>query len=387
MKVKELLDDYSHYKNVGFEKRYLDYSSIKNYINQLKDLAEFEVDEIGLSVNKESIFSIKLGRGKTKIFMWSQMHGNESTTTKAVLDLLLTFQHKKYSPIQEFLENCTLLIIPVLNPDGLTSYTRVNANNVDLNRDAINLSQPESKILQRVFNSFHPDFCFNLHDQRTIFSAGNTAKSACVSFLAPAFNEERSVNKTRERAMQLIAVMSKALQEFIPNKMGRYDDSFNLNCVGDFFQSKNSTTILFEAGHVNGDYQREETRKLIFVSMINAIESIIEKSYSNFSVEDYELIPENEKLFYDCIIRNVKFNGQITDVAIQYEERLENKAIRFIPKLEKVGDLHNFFGHKEFKGKNKELAINNVTQIDKLGIDIQHINLGNEDIFTNLTIS
>src|SRR5690606_25096737 len=110
----------------------------------------------------------------------------ESTTTKAVFDLLNLFAYSKEDDVKAILENCTIGIIPMLNPDGARMYTRLNANHIDLNRDAQNLTQPESKILKACFDDFKPDFCFNLHGQRTIFSAGFTNKPATVSFLAPA---------------------------------------------------------------------------------------------------------------------------------------------------------------------------------------------------------
>ncbi|HMB63486.1 MAG TPA: hypothetical protein VKN36_10460, partial [Eudoraea sp.] len=47
-----------------------------------------DVDIPGFSVEERPIFAVNLGRGKTKVLMWSQMHGNESTTTKGVLDLI-----------------------------------------------------------------------------------------------------------------------------------------------------------------------------------------------------------------------------------------------------------------------------------------------------------
>jgi hypothetical protein len=59
-------------------------------------------------------------------------------------------------------------------------YTRLNANEVDLNRDSQNLTQPESKVLREIFDLFQPHYCFNLHDQRTIFGV-STGKPA-VSF-------------------------------------------------------------------------------------------------------------------------------------------------------------------------------------------------------------
>jgi murein tripeptide amidase MpaA len=67
----------------------------------------------------------------------------------------------------------------MLNPDGADMYTRLNANEVDLNRDSQNLTQPESKVLREIFDLFQPHYCFNLHDQRTIL---RPVKPATVSF-------------------------------------------------------------------------------------------------------------------------------------------------------------------------------------------------------------
>ena len=112
---------------------------------------------------------------------------------------------------QSILTQCALLIIPILNPDGAAAYTRHNANSVDLNRDAVNLTQKESKVLRSVFDSFRPDFGFNMHDQRTLFSVGQSNKPATVSFLSPAQDDSCSLSANRLRAMSLIHQMNKVL--------------------------------------------------------------------------------------------------------------------------------------------------------------------------------
>ena len=102
-----------------------------------------------------------------------------------------------------------------------------------MNRDSVDLSQPESQLLRKTFEEFKPDFCYNLHDQRTIFGAGNDGNVATVSFLAPAFNESREINEVRAKAMNVIVAMNEELQNHIPNQVGRFDDGFNINCIGD----------------------------------------------------------------------------------------------------------------------------------------------------------
>ena len=307
------------------------------------------LEVLGKSVEERLIHAITFGSGPIKILMWSQMHGNESTTTKALLDLL-NYLNSDQPNANFILSKCTLKVIPILNPDGAHAYTRVNANQIDLNRDAQDRSQPESLLLRSLFDAFQPDYCFNLHDQRTIFNVGETSKPATVSFLAPAFNTARSINESRQKSMQLIVAMNQQLQKLIPGQVGRYDDTFNSNCVGDTFQMQGVPTILFEAGHFKEDYRREHTRAYIYQALLTAINTISENKIDHFSRDDYFEIPENQKLFFDVLIRNAnKVNAKYKqDVGIFFKETLVDGEIQFVPYIEKIGDLSMFFGHENF---------------------------------------
>ncbi|GIJ93014.1 M14 family metallopeptidase [Capnocytophaga stomatis] len=299
---------------------------------------------LGNSVNNMPIYLYQVGNGNKKILMWSQMHGNESTTTKALFDVLNYFTKVNY----DYLDKISLFFIPILNPDGAEMYTRVNANEVDLNRDAFELSQPESKCLRKAYELVKPDFCFNLHDQRTIFSAGKTKNPATVSFLAPSYNESRDINDVRKKSMEVISVMNEMLQKYIPNQVGRFDDSFNINCTGDYFTNINIPTILFEAGHYQSDYLREETRKYICLAMIEGLKYIVDNDVSGAKYKSYFEIPENEKLFFDVLIRD-DFYGNTNDIGILFKENLKNNTIYFEPYISEAGNLTNYYGHKEYK--------------------------------------
>src|SRR5690606_33034903 len=154
---------FKHKEKVLFG-RYINNKHIEPLLKRLSE--KFKVSVIGRSVNTQNIYSITVGQGPVKILMWSQMHGNESTTTKALFDLINLLESDSEES-RRLLNHFTLVIIPILNPDGAEVYTRLNANLVDLNRDAQQQSQPESRALRLCFNEFKPDFCFNLHGQRT----------------------------------------------------------------------------------------------------------------------------------------------------------------------------------------------------------------------------
>lgn len=375
--------DYSKIKENDLFHRYICNTHIEPLLKALPEY--FQVKTIGHSVKNVPIYGLQVGNGTKRILLWSQMHGNESTTTKALFDL---FNYLKAN--KRLLEVCTLYVIPILNPDGARAYTRINANNVDLNRDAQDLSQPESKVLQKVFNAFKPNFCFNLHGQRTIFSAGKSNNSAILSFLSPAQDEECSITENRKRAMEIISVVNNKLQEVISGHIGVYDDSFNINCVGDTFQSRNVPTILFEAGHYPKDYPREETRKLIFMALLTAISEIAINDDLGRNYKKYLDIPENKKLFFDIIIRKALYNNgaedSIIDIAVQFEEVLIDGRIEFIPKIKEFGDLSDYHGHREIFAQKQLLELPNGVDLDTEN-SIDCVTIGDIKYSLNLTKS
>ncbi|MDG4715630.1 M14 family zinc carboxypeptidase [Winogradskyella marincola] len=353
MKLEQLNSLFSLLKTPDLFGRYITNSHIEKCIEKIPTSTS---SVIGFSVENRPIYSLRFGKGPKKVLMWSQMHGNESTTTKALFDCFNLFLTNN-EITNSILETCTLLVIPVLSPDGAERYTRLNANEVDLNRDAQDLSQPESEVLRKVFNDFNPDYCFNLHGQRTIYNVGGTHNSSILSFLSPSQDTQRSITPNRKQAMSLIVEINSMLQQVIPNCVARYDDGFNLNCVGDTFQNLNVPTVLFEAGHYPNDYNREEVRYLMFLSILKALEAI-SKGIDVEGYEDYFLIPENEKQFYDIVIRNIKLESssvEAVDVAIQYEERLVDGKVEFIPIVEAISKLDSFCGHREIDAKGQVL--------------------------------
>ena len=344
---------FSAHKEVSISGRYITLTSIESLLLSLN--SNNQCDIIGKSVLGKPIYSYKIGTGKIRIFLWSQMHGNESTTTKALFDFLNLLQ--SCSELAEnFLNTFTFLCIPMLNPDGAALYTRENANNIDLNRDSQNLTQPESRILRETFDLFKPDYCFNLHDQRTIFGVSDSGKPATLSFLAPSFNEEREINPTRLRAIELIAAVNEQLQIYLPDQIGRFDDSFNINCIGDMFQFLGVPTILIEAGHFPNDYEREETRKFVFMSLVCSFSVLSENVIVDNGINKYLHIPQNKAVFYDIIYKNIKINYDgieiITNFAAQYKEELIENQICFNAYIVKIGDLEHYFSHYEYDALN-----------------------------------
>jgi hypothetical protein len=147
----------------------------------------------------------------------------------------------------------------------------------------------------------------------------------------------------------LASTIFEGLQPLIGSQIGRFDDSFNPNCVGDAFQSAGVPTLLIEAGHYPDDYSREQTREYVFYAYILALEAIAGSTFGNLSA--YHSIPENKKIFFDLLLRDVSFidNGsqQRGDVGLQYQEVLQNDSIAFQAVFSAAGDLSHCHGHIE----------------------------------------
>jgi len=327
--------------------RYISFEMILPLLNTYKD--NFQISDIGISEEGRKIPVVKIGSGKKVILAWSQMHGNESTTTKALFDLFkfLNDPYIYHTEISGFLNEFSLVIVPMLNPDGAEVYTRENANKIDLNRDFKDLSQRESRYLRSVFDSLKPILCLNMHDQRSIYGA-SLGKPATISFLAPAADSDRTLTEARKMAMKAIIKMVNVLEQLIPGQIGRYDDSFNSACVGDSFQMEGVPTILFEAGHFQGDYEREKTREYVFYSLV-ALFGMLETENKEYGYKEYFQLPENTTSFRDVILRNAILSAEESevDVAIQYVESLKKGKIAFEPYIDDIGSLHHLYGHRE----------------------------------------
>ena len=366
MDIDKLPYWFETYKESSLSGRYIHLEHITPLLDILSK--KMEVTLLGVSENDAPIHLVKLGNGPKKLLFWSQMHGNESTTTKAVFDFLNMLTDTSNELSERILTSCTLYIIPILSPDGAKAYTRLNYNQVDLNRDAQDKTQKESVILSNIIHDIKPDYAFNLHGQRTIFSVGETNVPATVSFLSPAGDEGRTITSCRKVAMEIIAEMNSVLQKYISNGVGRYDDGFNINCVGDTLSDMEIPTILFEAGHYKEDYDREKTRTYIFYALIKAVQYISDENITGDMYKGYFDIPENGKCFYDIIIRDVVLGSKNVDIALQYAEELSENNIEFIPKIVKISDLGKFYGHREIAGKKRVINWYTSSEIDRVQI-------------------
>lgn len=351
-----LFEAHTQYKETALPQRRFKQKVILPLIAKRKGNKLYEIQNVGKSFEGRPIQMIKVGNGPRKVLLWTQMHGDEPTATMAGFDILNFLEAKNdgFEDLRKSIfSNTTLYLVPMLNPDGAERYQRRNAQEIDINRDALALQAPESRILKNLQQTLMPEFGFNLHDKNPRYSVGNTPKLATISFLATAYDEEKNVNEVREKSMKLISVMNRAMQKYIPEQVGRWNDDFEPRAFGDNIQKWGTTLILIESGGYAGDPEKQYIRKLNFVALLTGLHAIAENSFVSETSAAYNKLKENSRYIYDLLIKNatVKINGQEfkVDLGIDRQELNQNHATSFYYKstIEEYGDLSIFSGTQQ----------------------------------------
>jgi len=316
----QLFDSYEQYVEQSVKTRRFKHEDIMKVLDGLG--SDFNVRQVGTSVEGRAIKLVSIGSGPVNVLMWSQMHGDETTATRSIMDVFRWLAaDDQYNPTREKIKSSiTWHFMPMLNPDGASRFTRRNHYGIDINRDALRLQTPEGRTLKRVRDSLNADWGFNLHDQGRGTSVEGKVP-ATISLLAPAFDHAKTINEKRGDAMQLTRYMFNQITQYIPGQIGIYDDTFEPRAFGDNIQKWGTRTILIESGGYQDDWEKEEIRKLNFVLLITAADAIANRTYEKTPVKDYAKIPTNgESRIRDVILRNVTYEGLIRDIAIDRSE-------------------------------------------------------------------
>lgn len=342
-------DIYSRTKLPGLNKMHLRPSDVYPALSTFLEMPEVHGEKLGESFNQQPIYKFRFGQGPLCIFAWSQMHGNEPTATAALIDLM-NFLTSSEGIIwqREWQHKITLHLVPMLNPDGAESNTRVNAQGIDINRDASDPQSPEGKILKSLLHSLNPDVAFNLHDQSRYYLAGQDAEPTVLAFMAPPPDQNKTVTAPRRTAMQLIGALTQKLNHFIAGKIARYDDSFSQRAFGDYAASLGAACILIESGTEKGDPNRQIARKMNFLALFEAIESLT-TPFLDLSLQDiHDNLPLNvEDGITDVLIKRIGLKSEENgiyhvDVNIQLDLQQGTGTIR------ELGDLRPIKGYVEF---------------------------------------
>ncbi|OGB66086.1 MAG: hypothetical protein A2Y94_09365 [Caldithrix sp. RBG_13_44_9] len=101
---------------------------------------------------------------KPLVLVFCQQHGDEPSGKEAALILARELMNEK----KNLLKSMDLILTPQLNPDGAEKNQRRNARDIDLNRNHIILTEPETQALHQLFLKWMPEVTLDVHEYTAI---------------------------------------------------------------------------------------------------------------------------------------------------------------------------------------------------------------------------
>lgn len=150
-------------------KKLTSYEEVTEFISSLEDLSDLlTVKIIGKTVEGRNLYALKYSNSgfgkdesKIKVLIFAQQHGNENSGKEGALFLAVEL----LKPENKYLfDKIDFVLIPQLNPDGSEKNQRRNGNGVDLNRNHLILTEPETIALHNLFNEHLFEVTMDVHE-------------------------------------------------------------------------------------------------------------------------------------------------------------------------------------------------------------------------------
>ena len=181
-------------------------------VKQLTALRDYDQDHarrmtltsLGKSVQGRDLWMVTLhdpdaAEPGKRVFYLCRQHGHEPASTEGALAFMTALvKAEPDTPEAKELSGATVYVLPMANPDGSEAFLRHNARNVDLNRDWLRRTQPETKALYAALLRLHPDLVTDQHelypnDTRTDFTETAGPGSGAAPALVEDCDETQSV--------------------------------------------------------------------------------------------------------------------------------------------------------------------------------------------------
>ncbi len=300
----------------------------------------FRVSSIGESVEGRPLRRIDFGSGSIPVLLWSQMHGNESTASRALVDVFAYLADRPEDPrVRSIERELAVTVVPILNPDGAARFVRHNAVGIDINRDARMLATPEGRALKAVRDDTKALWGFNLHDQNIRTRLGSGDRGVKISLLAPPPGAGIT-SEPNQNAKLLASVIADSLRPLVGSDIARYSESFNPRAFGDLITMWGTGVVLIESGGGLDDPSKELLRAANFVAILTSLESIATGSWALADRSIYEGLPPNGRGIGDLVF----IGGSIVlpgsaPVRADFAVRFEDPLARLDGTISEVGDL------------------------------------------------
>jgi len=144
------------------------YDELAGYIQQLDKTGLIKAEVLAKSVQGRNIYGVKFSSSefgkepsKIKVLLLAQQHGNEQGGKEGALLLIQELLKPENQYLFKWID---LVIVPQMNPDGSETNSRRNGNGMDLNRNHLILTEPETTGLHRLFDKYLFEVTMDIHE-------------------------------------------------------------------------------------------------------------------------------------------------------------------------------------------------------------------------------
>ncbi|MCP4047246.1 MAG: DUF2817 domain-containing protein [Gammaproteobacteria bacterium] len=152
------------------------YERMMDYLEPLVDSSpRVKMESIGASVSGRPVPALFFSQDavfasqretKPVVLVIVQHHGNEPSGKEAALIVARRLLNEESG----LLDKLDLILVPQVNPDGSEAGERRNANNMDLNRNHVMLSEPESNAVHQLFLDWMPEVTLDVHEYNAVLT-------------------------------------------------------------------------------------------------------------------------------------------------------------------------------------------------------------------------
>ncbi len=150
-------------------KKLTSYDELTDFVHELdqsSDLLKIEI--IGKTVEGRNLYAMKFSNSKfgddktkIKVLIFAQQHGNEQSGKEGALLLA----RELLKPENRYLfDKLDFVLVPQMNPDGSEKNKRRNGNDMDLNRNHLILTEPETIALHKLFDEYLFEVSMDVHE-------------------------------------------------------------------------------------------------------------------------------------------------------------------------------------------------------------------------------
>ncbi|HEX7357954.1 MAG TPA: M14 family zinc carboxypeptidase [Ignavibacteriaceae bacterium] len=145
------------------------HSELSQFIKEFDESSKLITSEIlTKSVEGRELFAVYFSNSefgkdesKIKVLIFAQQHGNEQSGKEGALLLV----SELLKPENQYLfDKIDLVLIPQMNPDGSEKNQRRNGNSMDLNRNHLILTEPETIALHNLFDKYLFEVTMDVHE-------------------------------------------------------------------------------------------------------------------------------------------------------------------------------------------------------------------------------